>query len=274
MSRMRWIIAVVLLAWFTAGVALPAGAQTLTFHYRIYWQDGEMKVELLEGPSGTVEVQERDKPAIDSRALRYGSYGQQVAELEQKLKDLGYNPGVVDRLFTYQTQAAVMALQKDNHLQVTGVADAATLEALERAYAARPPESQPESDQLAADEARMLALINQERAKKGLPALEVEPRLVETARLKSRDMIEAGYFGHNSPTYGSPFAMMRTAGVQYRYAGENLAGASTVERAHQALMASPGHRANILNPRFTHVGIGIVDGGPYGKMFTQHFVGY
>ena len=56
-------------------------------------------------------------------------------------------------------------------------------------------------------------------------------------------------------------------------AGENLAGAPTVERAHSGLMNSPGHRANILNPNFTHVGIGIVDGGPYGKMYTQTFIG-
>lgn len=274
MVRIRWIAAVVLVALLVTGLALPARAQTLTFHYRIYWQDGVMKVELLEGPSGTVEPQEQ--PVTDTGVLRYGSYGQQVAVLEQKLKDLGYNPGVVDKIFTYQTQAAVMAFQKDNHLKTTGVADAATLKALDQAYAGRPQvtqESRPEGAALTADEAQMLALINQERAKNGLPALQVDPRLVETARLKSRDMIAAGYFGHNSPTYGSPFDMMRVAGVKYRYAGENLAGASTVERAHQALMASPGHRANILSPRFTRVGIGIVDGGPYGKMFTQHFIG-
>lgn len=271
MSRVRWIIAAVLVVLFTAGIVLPAWAQVLTFHYRLYWQDGEMKVELLQGPPATLRLQPK---VTGSGALRYGSYGSRVAELEQKLHALGYDPGVVDKLYTYQTQAAVMAFQKDNHLRVTGAADAATLEALERAYAAKSQESQPEGPQLTADEARMLALINQERAKNGLPALEVEPKLVETARLKSRDMIEAGYFGHYSPTYGSPFDMMRAAGVEYRYAGENLAGAGTVELAHQALMASPGHRANILNPRFTHVGIGIVDGGPYGKMFTQHFVGY
>jgi uncharacterized protein YkwD len=66
---------------------------------------------------------------------------------------------------------------------------------------------------------------------------------------------------------------MRSQGVHYRYAGENLAGAPTVERAHTGLMNSQGHRANILNPNYTRIGVGVIDGGRYGKMFTQHFAG-
>lgn len=97
--------------------------------------------------------------------------------------------------------------------------------------------------------------------------------LVRIARLKSTDMIQKNYFDHTSPTYGSPFDMMNKAGIAYRTAGENLAGASTVTIAHTNLMNSPGHRANILNPAFTEIGIGIIDGGPYGKMFTQEFIG-
>lgn len=126
---------------------------------------------------------------------------------------------------------------------------------------------------LTADEQRMLDLVNAERSRAGLPALQVDPVLVQLARLKSEDMVAKGYFGHISPTYGSPFAMMDRAGVRYRYAGENLAGAPTVDVAHRALMNSPGHRANILNPHFTHVGIGIARGGPYGYMYTQMFTG-
>lgn len=126
---------------------------------------------------------------------------------------------------------------------------------------------------LAAEEQRMWELVNQERARAGLPPLQLDLDLVRLARSKSEDMVRLGYFGHFSPTYGSPFAMMERAGIAYRYAGENLAGAPTVEIAHRALMASPGHRANILSPHFTHVGIGVVQGGPYGRMFTQMFVG-
>ena len=98
-------------------------------------------------------------------------------------------------------------------------------------------------------------------------------RLVSLARQKSQDMITNNYFGHQSPTYGSPFDMMKKAGVTYRTAGENLAGASTVQQAHSGLMNSSGHRANILNPNFTHIGIGMVRGGRYGAMWTQMFIG-
>ena len=119
----------------------------------------------------------------------------------------------------------------------------------------------------------MLSLINQERTRAGLAPLTIDMRLTELARKKSQDMIVNNYFGHNSPTYGSPFDMLRAAGISYRAAGENLAGAPTVERAHQLLMASPGHRANILSTYYNRVGIGIVSGGPYGKMFTQLFIG-
>lgn len=126
---------------------------------------------------------------------------------------------------------------------------------------------------LTVDEARLVELVNQERAKAGLKPLAVDLRLVQTARAKSQDLIDENYFGHISPKLGSPFDQMQRAGISYRYAGENLAGAPTVDQAHAALMKSPGHRANILSPHFTHIGVGIVDGGPYGKMFTQQFIG-
>jgi uncharacterized YkwD family protein len=126
---------------------------------------------------------------------------------------------------------------------------------------------------LTAKEQQMVNLVNQERAKVGLKPLAVDMTLVKLARQKSQDMIDKNYFGHQSPTYGSPFDMMKAAGVTYRAAGENLAGASTVDKAHVNLMNSSGHRANILNANFTHIGIGIIEGGPYGMMLTQMFIG-
>ena len=122
------------------------------------------------------------------------------------------------------------------------------------------------------DEAAMLDSVNRERARAGLQPLQLHKELTEVARLKAKDMIQHNYFAHHSPTYGSPFDMMRRFGIGYSFAGENLAGSPTVERAHQALMNSPGHRANILNRNFTHVGIGVVDGGIYGKIFVQMFI--
>ncbi|NLH27987.1 MAG: hypothetical protein GX480_06275 [Syntrophomonadaceae bacterium] len=139
----------------------------------------------------------------------------------------------------------------------------------------QPQPEEPGSDVVALtqDEQKMINLVNQERQKYGMKPLKVDYQLVKLARMKSQDMVDKNYFSHQSPTYGSPFDMMKNAGVSYRWAGENIAGAGTVERAHNALMNSEGHRANILNPNFTHIGVGIVMGGPYGMMFTQMFIG-
>jgi len=122
-------------------------------------------------------------------------------------------------------------------------------------------------------ESQMLALVNAERAKAGLHPLALDPDLAKLARLKSADMVTLDYFSHTSPTYGSPFEMMRAAGVSYTYAGENLASASSLALAHEGLMQSPGHRANILRAEFTHIGIGVAEGGGFAYVFTQMFVG-
>ncbi|MBC7325857.1 MAG: hypothetical protein H5T99_11185, partial [Moorella sp. (in: Bacteria)] len=76
---------------------------------------------------------------------------------------------------------------------------------------------------LTADERHMVELVNQERARHGLSPLKVNMELVKVARLKAQDMVRNGYFSHTSPTYGSPFAMLRQFGITYRTAGENLA---------------------------------------------------
>ena len=91
----------------------------------------------------------------------------------------------------------------------------------------------------------MLELVNRERQQRGLSPLEVDLAVTAEARKKSQDMIDKNYFGHTSPTYGSPFQQLSQAGISYRAAGENLAGAPSVDRAHTSLMNSSGHRANI-----------------------------
>lgn len=125
---------------------------------------------------------------------------------------------------------------------------------------------------LPSDEAMMLKLVNRERIKYHLGILKLDSRLVQAARMKARDIAEKGYFDHISPTYGSPFEMMAKLGIKFRMAAENLAGHQTVEQAHVGLMKSPGHRKNILTPEFTHIGIGVVKGSKYGKVFTQLFI--
>jgi uncharacterized protein YkwD len=120
-------------------------------------------------------------------------------------------------------------------------------------------------------EARMLQMVNAERATQGLKPLKSDPEMAEVARAHSRDMLARGYFSHITPDGKDPFARMQQGNVQYLVAGENLAFAQTLPIAHQGLMNSPGHRANILRPQFGRVGIGVLDAGRYGLMVTQNF---
>jgi uncharacterized protein YkwD len=120
-------------------------------------------------------------------------------------------------------------------------------------------------------EAQMLELVNRERASAGLPALAPDPEMTGVARLHSGDMFARGYFAHQTPEGRSPFDRMKASGVSFRTAGENLALAPTLQIAHTGLMNSPGHRANILQPAFGRLGIGILDGGRRGLMVTQNF---
>lgn len=122
-----------------------------------------------------------------------------------------------------------------------------------------------------ATEEAMLVLVNRERTSRGLKALTMNQKAREVARLHSRDMFARGYFSHVNPDGEDPFDRMERGGVEFQAAGENLALAPTLQLAHQGLMNSPGHRANILSPDFGTVGIGVIDGGPYGLMFTQNF---
>jgi uncharacterized protein YkwD len=120
-------------------------------------------------------------------------------------------------------------------------------------------------------EAGMLVLVNEERTKRGLPPVKADPALSKVARAHSVDMFARGYFSHYTPERKDPFDRMRSAGVKFLTAGENLALGRTLRICHEGLMNSPGHRANILNPSFGRLGIGIMDGGIYGLMVSQEF---
>lgn len=120
-------------------------------------------------------------------------------------------------------------------------------------------------------EARMLHLVNEERAKHGLSILKPDAEIQVVARAHSADMFAKGYFSHVNLEGKGPFDRMKAGGVRYLSAGENLALAQTLSIAHTGLMNSPGHRANILQPTFGRLGIGILDGGIHGLMITQNF---
>lgn len=123
------------------------------------------------------------------------------------------------------------------------------------------------------EEIELLKLINAERTKNGLGELKFNEDLLKIARLKAKDLVDKNYFSHTSPTYGSPFDMMKTYGITYKTAGENIAGNSTLQGAVTAWMNSEGHRANILSNAYNYTGIGIVDSPKYGKVLVQMFIG-
>lgn len=122
-------------------------------------------------------------------------------------------------------------------------------------------------------ESEVIELVNAERKKRGLKPLIASIQVSNVARKKSEDMKVNNYFDHHSPTYGSPFDMLKQFGVSYMAAGENIAaGQRTSQQVMDAWMNSDGHRANILNPSYTHIGVGYVKGGSYGTYWTQMFI--
>lgn len=120
-------------------------------------------------------------------------------------------------------------------------------------------------------EKEVVRLVNEIRRENGLKELTYDWELSRVARYKSQDMRDNKYFSHTSPVYGSPFQMMKSFGITYRSAGENIAkGQATPQAVVNAWMNSSGHRANILNSSFTHIGVGYVADGRY---WTQMFIG-
>ncbi|WP_235848439.1 CAP domain-containing protein [Litchfieldia alkalitelluris] len=136
---------------------------------------------------------------------------------------------------------------------------------------AKAPEQTQATEGLSEFEQRVVDLTNAERSKNGLPNLQADTKLSSVAREKSTDMQKNNYFSHTSPTYGSPFDMMRDSGVTYKTAGENIAqGQQTPEAVVEAWMNSEGHRKNILSKDFTHIGVGYQKAGHH---WTQMFIG-
>ena len=129
------------------------------------------------------------------------------------------------------------------------------------------------SSDLTSDELEVFNLVNQQRTNAGLSALKIDNEVQKVARDKAKDMVNRGYFSHTSPTYGSPFDMLKSYGVSYKSAGENLAGNSTNSGAVNAWMNSEGHRANILNNSFNYTGVAVVSSNKYGKIYVQMFIG-
>lgn len=121
-------------------------------------------------------------------------------------------------------------------------------------------------------ERQVVELTNAEREKNGIQPLKMNAKLANVAKVKSQDMSDNNYFSHNSPQYGDPFEMMQQFNVDYSSAAENIAaGQTSAEQVVSQWMNSEGHRKNILNEKFTEIGVGHVEGGSHGAYFTQMF---
>lgn len=218
-----------------------------------------------------------------------GAQGADVYAVQAMLQSLGYYTGTIDGVYGGVTSGSVAAYQRSAGMGATGEVDTNTFRSILQAYARAKvaasgtgPEStggQASSSggagavfRISAEEQQMMDLVNAARAEANLPPLSAHAELSRVARFKSEDMAANGYFSHDSPTYGSPFQMMNDFGLSFGSAGENIACNQSVEKAHEALMNSPGHRANIMSTDFTAVGIGVVSGGPCGSMYTQMFL--
>ena len=133
--------------------------------------------------------------------------------------------------------------------------------------------SSTETSNMNSDEKEVFDLINKQRTNNGLAALKNDSEVQRVARIKAQDMVDNNYFSHSSPTYGSPFDMLKSFKISYKTAGENIAGNSSNSSAVTAWMNSSGHKANILNSNFNYTGIGVVSSPKYGKMYVQLFIG-
>lgn len=126
---------------------------------------------------------------------------------------------------------------------------------------------------LTSDETELLSIINTERQKNNLPNLEVDEELQNVAKLKATDIAQNNYFSHISPTYGTPFDMLKSHNISYKTASENIAGNSNIKSAFDAWISSDSHKNNILSNDYNYTGIAVVDSIAYGKIIVELFIG-
>ena len=126
---------------------------------------------------------------------------------------------------------------------------------------------------LTADEEEVFNLINEQRKAAGLGTLKIDEEVQNVARIKAQEMVDKNYFSHTSPTYGTPFEMLKSFGITYKAAGENIAGNSSNSGAVNAWMNSEGHKKNILSNNYNYTGIAVVESLKYGKVYVQMFIG-
>jgi len=258
------IVAVILLTFLSVAVfGLLSPAVTRT-NAEQTWE----RVDFISGIVTTTELNIRKGPSTKHMivgTLKKNQWVNVLAEIDGWYVIFDTGTGIVGCVSSKY-------LAPPNKVNTPGNSTPSTPSTPKPTTAAPKPTSAPQAG-LSQDEQKLLNLINQERTKAGLAALKADAALMDVARLKAKDMVQNNYFSHQSPTYGSPFDMMRQFGISFKTAGENIAGNSTEEGATKAWMNSEGHRKNILNGNFNLTGIGIYSSPKYGKIFVQMFIG-
>ncbi len=169
--------------------------------------------------------------------------------------------GYIDNFYLVITKSNYVGMIRKDLLQLVTSQPPATI---------TPPTNTVRGDTL---EELVLSYINQERAKVKVPALKMDAPLLKIARLKATDMTTNKYFAHESPTYGSPFKMMQDNGIDYKVAGENIAGNPDLKAAVVAWMGSPAHKENIISNAYNYAGIGVSKSDTYGYVIVAMFLG-
>lgn len=259
----RKIVAVILLVFLSVTVFALTSPEISRTSAEQTWK----RVDFISGIVTAAELNIRKGPSSKYMiigTLKKNQWVNVLAEIDGWYVVFDTNSGIVGCVSGKYLAPPNKVNTPDNSVQATP--------APQKPAATPNPTPAPQAN-LSQDEQKILNLINQERAKAGLSALKADSELMDVARLKAKDMVEKNYFSHQSPTYGSPFDMMRQFGITFKSAGENIAGNSTEEGAVKAWMNSEGHRENILNGKFNYTGIGVYQSPKYGKIFVQMFIG-
>lgn len=247
------------------------------------------RVASEEGTVNATELNLRQGPATNYKVVCVLKQGQEVKIIGKV--DGWYavydpatkNIGAVSQEFIKLKEAPKADVKKENQKKVETKSPESTLKSVSTptpAMTAKTGTHSPSKktmvslpEGISEDEKKVLELVNEARIEAGVEPLQIDESLEKIARLKVKDMVENDYFSHQSPTYASPFDMMRQFGVSFRTAGENIAGNQSIEGAFKAWMKSEGHKKNILNANFNYVGIGVMESPTYGKILVQQFIG-
>ncbi|WP_339215038.1 CAP domain-containing protein [Ornithinibacillus sp. FSL M8-0202] len=232
-------------------------------NYHIDWKEANKNVTHKEQPVQKEEPAQPEKSEQQEQPVQKEESTQPEKTEQQEQPAQKEEPAQPEK--TEQQEQPVKEPAKEQTEQAPAKNEATEQKAEETE------KNQSQASELSQFEQEVVELTNQEREKNGLAPLKVDTELSKVAREKSRDMAASNYFSHNSPNYGSPFDMMKSFGITYRTAGENIAkGQRSPQEVVNAWMNSEGHRANILNSNFTHIGVGYVE---QGNIWTQQFIG-